>query len=111
MSDRIIVDDLIVTQPTPEHRERILESWRRDLEDARAAIAAIPPFAVRIEAPSEVIAELGRRLPVARAVRADLPAQVAHWSGRGIRIDRDDELPARTVRVHMSDGTSRLEKL
>lgn len=88
--------------------------WLQDFESVHAAISALPPFAVRIEAPSEVIAELRRRLPAELrqpAVRADLPEQIAHWSGGGIPIDRDDELPARTVRVHMSDDTSRLEKL
>ena len=88
------------------------EALLQGLKEAMDAVAALPPFPVKIEAPSTIIRELEEKLPRAnrRPIHLGPRALMAYRAGE-LPIVRDDEIPMRTIRVHYSDGTIRDERL
>lgn len=82
------------------------------LDRVAAEMRAMPPFPTKIEAPSEVIAAMDRALadgppPIEGPRVLGTWPSIAGW----LPIERDDDLPAWSYRVHMSDGTTTVEKL
>jgi hypothetical protein len=75
-----------------------------ELERVHALLEALPPHPVCIECGAEVLDELRRRY-----TSSEPPPELVRLPG--LRIEIVDDLPAWTIRVRMSDGSSREERL
>lgn len=70
------------------------------------------PVCVRIEAPSTVIAEMLKQVPAKDRPADGMGFRLAIMSGAGlVELVEDNSLGLRCVRYHMSDGTTRVERL